>query len=344
MHLGPLILRSVFTLRAAELSWVYRDGASRLLPERWAEFTETIPPGERHDLVGAYRRRLASPDEQVRVAAALAWTRWETAGMRADPTVEALFAEPRFAVAFARIESHYISHAGFLAEGQLICEASLLAGIPAVAGHELEEQVRGFGFERDVADLVDDEQGVAAQAAEFVLEPAGLAGPDRQAGREVGLAGAGRAEQQDVLLRGDEVQRARWAMRSRLRPRAWSKSNSSRLLREGNRAARIRPSPPWLSRAETSRCRQATRNSSWVQDSALARSTSRGTASRSVGAFRARVRNATSAVKSRLCALPLAAARALMRHHPRPARRHCRCQCRRRSGQARCRSPSSARV
>ncbi len=127
-----MILRSVFTLRAAELSWVYRDGASRLLPERWAEFTETIPPGERHDLVAAYRRRLACPDEQVRVAAALAWTRWETAGMRADPTVEALFAEPRFAVAFARIESHYIGHGGFLAEGQLIREASLLARIPAV--------------------------------------------------------------------------------------------------------------------------------------------------------------------------------------------------------------------
>ena len=54
---------------------------------------------------------------------------------------------------------------------------------------------------------------------------------------------------------------------SRLRPRAWSKSNSSRDLRAGNRAARMRPSPPWDSRAATSRCRQATRNSSWVQAS-----------------------------------------------------------------------------
>ena len=61
----------------------------------------------------------------------------------------------------------------------------------------------------------------------------------------------------------------------------------------------MRPSPPWDSRAETSRCRQATRNSSWVQDSARARSASRGTASRSVGAFNARVRNATSPVRSR---------------------------------------------
>jgi hypothetical protein len=48
-------------------------------------------------------------------------------------------------------------------------------------------------------------------------------------------------------------------------------------LRAGKRAARIRLSPPWDSRAETSRCRQATRNSSWVQDSARARSASRGT-------------------------------------------------------------------
>ena len=102
---------------------------------------------------------------------------------------------------------------------------------PFVAGgDELEEQVRGFGFERDVADLVDDEQRVAAEADEFGLQPAGvvgvgepcdpvggggeqdpvpgLAGPDRQADGEVGLAGAGRAEEHHVVLGGDEVQGA----------------------------------------------------------------------------------------------------------------------------------------
>jgi len=36
----------------------------------------------------------------------------------------------------------------------------------------------------------------------------GLAGPDRQPDREVGLAGAGRAEEDDVVLRGDKVERA----------------------------------------------------------------------------------------------------------------------------------------
>jgi hypothetical protein len=44
---------------------------------------------------------------------------------------------------------------------------------------------------------------------------------------------------------------ARWAIRSRFSPRACSKSNSSMLLRAGNRAARMRPSPPCASRAAT---------------------------------------------------------------------------------------------
>jgi hypothetical protein len=95
----------------------------------------------------------------------------------------------------------------------------------------------------------------------------------------------------------------RWAISSRLRPRAWSKSNSSRLLRAGKRAWRMRPSPPCASLAATSRCRQAARNSSWDQDSARARSASRVTDWRSVGALSARVRNASSPVRSRAVVL-----------------------------------------
>ncbi len=51
------------------------------------------------------------------------------------------------------------------------------------AAHELEEQVGGFGLERDVADLVDDEQRVAAEPGEFVVQPPGGVG--------VGEAGTG---------------------------------------------------------------------------------------------------------------------------------------------------------
>ncbi|RKS80052.1 proline iminopeptidase [Motilibacter peucedani] len=131
-RVAAMVLRGIFTLRRSELDWAYRDGASRMLPERWDEFRRAVPAEERDDLVAAYRRRLESRDDDVRVAAALSWTRWETAAMHATPEVEALFAEPRFAVAFARIESHYVAHRGFLDEGQLIRDAGLLEGIPGV--------------------------------------------------------------------------------------------------------------------------------------------------------------------------------------------------------------------
>lgn len=39
-------------------------------------------------------------------------------------------------------------------------------------GHELEEQVGGVLLEGQVADLVDDDQPVAAQPGEFLREPA----------------------------------------------------------------------------------------------------------------------------------------------------------------------------
>ena len=114
---------------------------------------------------------------------------------------------------------------------------------PFVAGgHQLEEQVCGFGFEGDVADLVDHQQGDSGQLGQFGLESAGmvglgevgdplgrggevnpvpgLAGPDRQADGQVGLAGAGWSQEDDVVAGGDEVQGAEMAMTSRLRPRA----------------------------------------------------------------------------------------------------------------------------
>ncbi len=56
---------------------------------------------------------------------------------------------------------------------------------PFVAGRdELEEQVGGFGLERDVADLVDDQQRVAAEP-ERARPAAGRRGGRRRAGRPI---------------------------------------------------------------------------------------------------------------------------------------------------------------
>ncbi len=129
-----MILRSITTYSPSELAWFYRDGANHLLPERWDELVSALPVGERDDVVGSFHARLESADDAVRVPAALAWCRWETAGLLSepDPAIEAVFADPRFAVAFARISAHYALHHGFPVGGPVLDRVGDLAGIPAV--------------------------------------------------------------------------------------------------------------------------------------------------------------------------------------------------------------------
>ena len=133
-RVSELILRGIFTLRRWELLWYYQHGASLLFPDKWEGFIAAIPPEERDDMIGAYRRRLISPDAQVQRAAALAWSKWEgeTITLLPDPSVSNAFYGDDFALAFARIENHYFVHSGWLEEGQLISNAALLRDIPGV--------------------------------------------------------------------------------------------------------------------------------------------------------------------------------------------------------------------
>lgn len=128
-----MILRSITTYSASEVDWVYRDGANHLLPERWAELLAALPTDEHDEVVASFHAQVGSLDDAVRVPAALAWCRWETAGMLTapDPMLEAVFADPAFAVAFARISTHYALHHGFPVGGPLLDRVGELAGIPA---------------------------------------------------------------------------------------------------------------------------------------------------------------------------------------------------------------------
>lgn len=125
-----VLLRGITTYSAPELDWVYRDGANRLLPEAWEAFSSLAPEAPT-DLVAFYREAL--DDEERREAAALAWCRWELAGALATPgsRLEAIFTEPRFAVCFARISTHYAENHGFLDHDRLWSQVAELGHIPA---------------------------------------------------------------------------------------------------------------------------------------------------------------------------------------------------------------------
>ena len=138
LRVTELVLRGIFMLRHWELQWFYQEGASRLFPEAWQHYIAAIPEGERHDLIAAFHRRLTSDDEPTRLAAARAWSVWEaaTSFLHVDPDFVSGHEDPRFALAFARIENHYFTHKGFFeVDDQLLRDAYRIAGIPGVIVH-----------------------------------------------------------------------------------------------------------------------------------------------------------------------------------------------------------------
>jgi proline iminopeptidase len=130
-----LVLRGIFLCRQKEIRWFYQEGASAIFPDVWEEYLKVIPEAERADMVSAYYRRLTSEEEAVRLEAARAWSIWEgsTSKLLFDPSMIEKFADPEFALAFARIECHYfMNNAFFSTDNYLIENVGRIRSIPGV--------------------------------------------------------------------------------------------------------------------------------------------------------------------------------------------------------------------
>ncbi|MCS5732207.1 prolyl aminopeptidase [Herbiconiux daphne] len=132
-----LVLRGIFTLRRSELDWFYEGGASAILPDRWETFVEPVPEAGRRSMIRSYHDLLNDSDPAVHGPAAVAWSTWEASAITLLPREEliAAFAEPSYALAFARIENHYFVNEGWFEPEQLIRDAHLLRDIPGVIVH-----------------------------------------------------------------------------------------------------------------------------------------------------------------------------------------------------------------
>ena len=133
-QVSELIVRGIFTLRKEELRWFYQEGASWLFPDYWEDYVAPIPPEERNDLIAAYHKRLTGDDREAQINAARAWSQWEgrTITLYPDQSNTQNYIADHFALAFARIENHYFTHAGFMQDNQLLNNAHLLKDIPGV--------------------------------------------------------------------------------------------------------------------------------------------------------------------------------------------------------------------
>jgi len=130
-----MILFGVTTGRRSEFDWTFRGGLAVFFPEQWEDLRAGVPVAQRDgDIVEAYHRLLHDPDPAVRRRAAEAWCMWESATPAWPPTtgLAERFTDPTYALAFARIVTHYVRHNAWLEDGCLLRDAGSLAGIPGI--------------------------------------------------------------------------------------------------------------------------------------------------------------------------------------------------------------------
>jgi len=136
-RVNALVLALVTTTSRREVRWVTHD-VGRIFPQEWERFAAAVPDTLRHlPLVDAYATMLFDADPIVREQSARAWCDWENTHVSLAPGHKRnqRFDDPEFRLRFARLVTHYWSHAGFLAEDQLLRGAAILNGIPGVLIH-----------------------------------------------------------------------------------------------------------------------------------------------------------------------------------------------------------------
>jgi proline iminopeptidase len=179
-RVSEIVLFGVTTGRHAEFDWTFRGGLARFFPEEWERLLASLPGAEREgDIVDAYHRLLNDADPSVRRRAAEAWCLWESATPAWPPTrgLAERFKNPDYALAFARIVTHYVRHNAWLEDGVLLRGASALAETPGIL-------VNGrFDFQAPIANAWELKR-VWPRAELVVVDDAGHA-PNASVNREL---------------------------------------------------------------------------------------------------------------------------------------------------------------
>ncbi len=130
-----MILFGLTTGQRKEFDWLFRGGLQILFPQEWQRLRDGLATSERDgDVVEAYHRLLNDPDGAVCKRAAEDWCMWESVTPDWPPSGQLArrFAEPQYALAFARIVTHYVRRNAWLEDGILLRNASLLCDIPGI--------------------------------------------------------------------------------------------------------------------------------------------------------------------------------------------------------------------
>ena len=134
-----LVLRGIFLGRREDIEWIYEiGGASNIYPDSFERYVSIIDEEERNNIIGAYYKRLTSPDMEVRKVAAKEWSMWEGSlvTLLPDPNLESSFGDINFAISMATIECHFWMNNMFWDDDNFILNnCDIIKDIPTIIVH-----------------------------------------------------------------------------------------------------------------------------------------------------------------------------------------------------------------
>ncbi|MGH0035703.1 MAG: prolyl aminopeptidase [Myxococcota bacterium] len=135
-RVSELVLFGVTAGLHREFDRIFRGGLASRFPAAWKRLRDAVltpdqPDGEVADAV---HRLLFDPDPEVRDRAALEWCLWESALSEWPPSTTLLprYRDPRFALCFSRIVTHYVRHSAWLEDAALVRGLGVIADVAAV--------------------------------------------------------------------------------------------------------------------------------------------------------------------------------------------------------------------
>lgn len=135
-RVATMILRGIWLMRDEDIRWwLYEMGKVR--PDLWADFAGLVGEHERGDLLEAYWRRLTGPDRVSALAAARAWSTYESLActLLPNPDFAELFEDADKAWSLARLEAHFTRNVRLRPDGVLLDRVERIRHVPTFAVH-----------------------------------------------------------------------------------------------------------------------------------------------------------------------------------------------------------------
>ncbi len=122
------VIRGIFLGEQEELRW-FVDDMGRFFPDAKRALTDALPQHERNDIMGNFHKRLIDPDPAVHGPAADAWSSYESACARLNPSSGG---DTGGSLPLARIEAHYFVNDMFLPPRYVFDNIDQVSHLPCI--------------------------------------------------------------------------------------------------------------------------------------------------------------------------------------------------------------------